>query len=143
MPRAEMSGLCLNRRLRDRMVQHARKADPMEAVGILGGLPPRQVVEVIPLGNLAGPGQFLADPYEQYRAEQALRSAGLTPLAIYHSHPAGGVAPSALDVRFAAGLGLVQIVIALDCPGGAALDLKAFRLREGRPVEVDLSLTDQ
>lgn len=143
MPRAEAGGLCLNRCLCDRMVQHARQANPMEAVGILGGLPPGQVMEVIPLGNLAGPGHFLADPFEQYRAERALRSAGLTPLAVYHSHPAGGVAPSALDVRFAAGLDLVQIVIAVERPGRAAVDLKAFRLREGRPVEVDLSLTDQ
>jgi proteasome lid subunit RPN8/RPN11 len=143
MPRAEAGGLCLNRRLRDRMVQHARQADPMEAVGILGGLPPRQVVEVIPLGNLAAPGHFLADPYEQYRAEQALRSAGLTPMAVYHSHPAGGAAPSALDVQFADGLDLVQIVIALEPSGGTAVDLKAYRLHEGQPVEVDLSLTDQ
>jgi [CysO sulfur-carrier protein]-S-L-cysteine hydrolase len=143
MPKAEVGGLCLNRRLRDRMVQHARQADPMEAVGILGGLPPGQVVEVIPLENLAGPDHFLADPYEQYRAERDLRSAGLTPLAVYHSHPAGGVALSALDVRFAAGFDLIQVVIALNRPGRAAVDLKAFRLRGGRPVEVDLSLTDQ
>jgi proteasome lid subunit RPN8/RPN11 len=56
----------------------------------------------LPLVNLAPDDRsFLADPYSQYRALQRLRAGKLTLLAIYHSHPGGGVVPSAEDLAHA------------------------------------------
>ena len=114
----------------------------MEAVGILGGDRSGEVKQVIALRNLAGPDLFLADPYEQYRAEGALREAGLEVLGVYHSHPGGGIVPSALDLEFAAELDLVHVVVAVGAGRPAGDDLAAYRVDGGEAVEVAVVVTE-
>jgi proteasome lid subunit RPN8/RPN11 len=107
----------------------AREALPMEAVGLLGGRPDGRATLVLPLPNLAGARAFLADPYAQYQAEQALQQQGLVPLAVYHSHPGGGVELSEADRHFARAIPLVQVVIALDRPHRPDVELCAYRVQ--------------
>jgi proteasome lid subunit RPN8/RPN11 len=120
------------------MLDHAREALPMEAVGILGGHPSGHVSQAIPLPNLAGPRAFLADPRAQYEAERRLRSLGLALLAIYHSHPGGGTQLSPADRAFAIHLPVVHIVIALAQLRQPREQIRAYRVKEGAILEVKL-----
>jgi proteasome lid subunit RPN8/RPN11 len=130
--------LTLPRDTHRRMLDHAREALPMEAVGILGGHPSGHVFQAIPLPNLAGPRAFLADPRSQYEAERRLRRLGLALLAIYHSHPGGGAQLSPADRAFATHLPVVHVVIALARPRRAREQIRAYRIREGVTLEVGL-----
>jgi [CysO sulfur-carrier protein]-S-L-cysteine hydrolase len=95
------------------MVRHATEVMPDEAVGLLGGTADGTVRRWVPLPNLLGSTRFLADPYRQFQALRSLAAEGLTPLAVYHSHPGGGVGLSADDRSFASRLPYLQLVIAL------------------------------
>ncbi len=114
----------------------------MEAVGILGGHADGRAAIAIPLPNLAGPKAFLADPLAQYQAERELRQAGLTLLAVYHSHPGGGTRLSAVDQTFAARLPVMQVVIALARLHRAGEELRAYQIREGMITEVPIRVSD-
>jgi [CysO sulfur-carrier protein]-S-L-cysteine hydrolase len=130
--------LVLPRDTHRRMLDHAREALPMEAVGILGGHPNGRVFQAIPLPNLAGPRAFLADPRSQYEAERRLRRLGLALLAIYHSHPGGGAQLSPADRAFATHLPVVHVVIALARTWRPREQIRAYRIREGVALEVGL-----
>jgi proteasome lid subunit RPN8/RPN11 len=123
------------------MIAHARRLAPMEAVGMLGGNSSGEVKEVIALRNVAGRDLFLADPYDQYQAEQMIQQAGSEVLGVYHSHPGGGAVLSPLDMQFAAKLDLVHVVLAVD-PRRSGADVAGYRMRHGRPVQVSVVITD-
>ncbi len=135
-----MEAVCelrLSRRVWERIVEHARAANPREAVGILGGTGDGRVAHVAPLPNLAADGAFLADPRAQFEAERALSRLELIPLAAYHSHPGGTPTLSHAD-RLLANRSLVQLVVALDRAG--RVDMRAYRIGPGVrevPVQVD------
>lgn len=116
------------------MVEHAEAALPEEAVGLIGGDAEGRAMRAVRLRNLASHGFYLADPYSQFRALQELRSKGLVPLAVYHSHPGGGTQLSEADRRFAQELHLLQVVLALARPWRPGVDLRAYRV-EGNRVE--------
>jgi|GEM_PF-2189279 len=110
------------------IVRHAQVAAPMEAVGMVGGHANGRAVVVIELPNLAGPFEFFADPFAQYRAERRLAEAGLTLLAIYHSHPGGGLQLSSADVHFARRWPCAHIVVVPDATGQGRDGLRAYRV---------------
>ena len=110
------------------IVRHAQVAAPMEAVGMVGGHANGRAVVVIELPNLAGPFEFFADPFAQYRAERRLAEAGLTLLAIYHSHPGGGLQLSPADVHFARRWPCAHIVVVPDATGQGRDGLRAYRV---------------
>ena len=114
--------------LYDQMMQHAQRAAPMEAVGLLGGKENGRASALIPLTNVAGPKAFLADPFGQFQAERRLAQDGLHLLAIYHSHPGGGVMLSDADKEFARRWPCAQIVIAVDRPDAYPSEIRAYRV---------------
>jgi len=79
-----------------------RRAAPAEACGLLGG---RDGVARThyPVANIAPcPAEcFEMDPQGQLEAFQAMRERGEELIAIYHSHPSTGAAPSQADLRSA------------------------------------------
>jgi proteasome lid subunit RPN8/RPN11 len=91
---------------------------------------------------LGRPDFFLADPYEQYRAETALRDSGLELLGVYHSHPGGGTLPSPLDLEFAAKRDIAHVVVALHSGGSTPTELAAYRMRNGQLVPLPVVITD-
>jgi proteasome lid subunit RPN8/RPN11 len=112
---------------------------PREAVGLLAGadgLASRQIA----LPNVLGEKHFLADPYAQFRALSQLSAEGLTLLAVYHSHPGGGVQLSALDLAFARRLPYLQLVIAIGRANRPAPEIAAYAMAGSsvQPVTIEL-----
>jgi proteasome lid subunit RPN8/RPN11 len=134
-----MEALKLSHLLYNQMLTYAREALPMEAVGLLGGHSNGRVLSVLPLTNIAAPEEFLADPFDQFKAERQLSRNGLSLLAIYHSHPGGGTQLSASDCSLTFNRSLLQLVIALARPGQVD-DVRAYYLIDGTPLLVDILL---
>ena len=126
----------------DGMIVHASAALPAEAVGLLGG-EGRRVSCRLPLRNVLGAGRFLADPYAQFLALRQLSSEGLRPLAVYHSHPGGGIRPSGDDLRFARALPYFQVIIAIGRPHHPEVEVGAYSLTDGTLREVTLDITPE
>jgi proteasome lid subunit RPN8/RPN11 len=126
--------------LRRQIFSHAIRSRPCEAVGLLGGTPEGVVKQVIPLPNLAASNkQFIADPFAQFCALQRLNSEHLQLLAIYHSHPAGGVEPSQEDLEYARKWSCAHLIIAFGARG--ATRVRAFRCsNEGLLQRVDVPI---
>jgi len=122
------------------MVDHAYAVLPAEAVGLLGGPVPGYATLRIPLPNRAGQKTFLADPFEQFKAERRLAELGLQLIAIYHSHPSGGAQLSPLDLVFARKRACLHIVIALDRVALPGEEMRAYQLMENRAVEVEMRI---
>jgi proteasome lid subunit RPN8/RPN11 len=123
-PRPE---LALTSALYAQMLSYVLQAIPREAVGLLGGSAAGEVSRVIPLDNIATEDHaFLADPFSQYNALRRLREDKLELLAIYHSHPDGGVDPSPDDVAYARHWVCAHVVIAIGASTAAKARVRAF-----------------
>ena len=144
--RAAAERLRVPRSVYDEMIVHARSALPDEAVGLLGGMENR-VLRCLPLPNAlcnaAGRRHFLADPHAQYCALRTLAAARLRPLAVYHSHPGGGVDLSDDDLSFARHLPYLQLVIALDRPHTPAVDVALWAVSDRTADELFLDVMDE
>ncbi len=79
------------------LLEQARKAYPLEMVGILAGT--KQELQILPLDNIAAnpDREFMADPESLLFALKHLRTQNLELLALYHSHPNGPAKPSQTD----------------------------------------------
>ena len=81
------------------MVEHCRREAPMEACGILGGVPPL-VSSIHPLRNVEQSAVlYTADPVDLIATDRALRERGAEWLVIYHSHPRSAPIPSKVDLK--------------------------------------------
>ncbi|OGO13967.1 MAG: hypothetical protein A2Y93_04625 [Chloroflexi bacterium RBG_13_68_17] len=119
------------------MERQVREAAPLEACGLVGG-PPGRGQLVLPVENAAAsPTRFRMAPQGQLDALFSLERRGLELVAIYHSHPAGPVMPSATDLEEAAYPEAAYLIWAPDATGWSC---RAFALREGQfqlvPLEV-------
>jgi [CysO sulfur-carrier protein]-S-L-cysteine hydrolase len=122
----------------DKMVEHAKRDDPIEACGYLAekeGV----VVAAFPLKNVdASPEHFGFEPTEQFAAVRQMRAAELRLQAVYHSHPASPARPSAEDIRLANDPALWYVIVSL---AAASPEVKAFSIRNGEvaaePVEIE------
>ncbi len=135
-----METIWLTSGLYDEIVRHAYAMLPAEAVGLLGGPVPGYASLSIPLSNRAGEKAFLADPFDQFKAERRLTQLGLQLVAIYHSHPGGGAQLSPLDLMFARKRACLQIVIALDREDVPGEEMRAYRLMKQKALEVEMRI---
>ena len=114
------------------MLRHVRMALPREAVGLLGGTAKGEITRVSPLANIADSQlSFLADPYDQFCALRKFAAENLQLLAIYHSHPDGGVEPSQDDLIYAQRWHCAHLIVAVSSREEAEPRLRAFRCRQG------------
>ena len=127
--------------VRQSIIEDAIRTLPAEAVGLVGGKQNHAQV-ALPLRNLAGERAFLADPYDQFRAERALQSQGLDLLAIYHSHPEGCACLSDVDLALANDWSCIQIVVAIESRTSAAR-LRGYRIVGAVPSEIPLICSDE
>ena len=133
--------LRLPRAFLDEMVAHARQEDPNEACGVLAGKD-GLVKALFRVTNVErSPYRYLMDPKEQYQALKACDAQGWEVLAFYHSHTHTEAYPSATDIRLAASWPdpLYVIVSLMD---REAPVVRAFSLREGKPLEMHLLVED-
>ena len=133
--------ICLPAEVRDRMVRHAVSSLPSEAVGLLAGRK-NNVLMALPLRNIVSEGAFLADPYDQFKAEQEISSKALAILAIYHSHPDGCACLSDRDCKFGKDWQCAHIVVSLDTIARRAR-LRGYMLSSRKPAEIDLRYIDK
>jgi [CysO sulfur-carrier protein]-S-L-cysteine hydrolase len=123
----------------DEIFAHARREEPRECCGLIGGTPIGQVRTVYPTRNTAREPlvTYEAAPEDLFSAQRSMRKRGEQLLAIYHSHPRAAVPqPSATDVRLAYYPSAVYFIVGL---GNKQPVLAAFRIseREGRWEAVD------
>lgn len=133
-----MSRYEIPRTVVNRLLGAAQRLAPRECVGVLSGQGGR-ILEWHPLTNIAPEeDRFLADPTEQIQLFRRLREAGREVMAICHSHPRGGGAPSATDLAEAWYPGALYLVVAMGVDG--RLDLNGYLLREGRAEPQELTV---
>ena len=127
------SQLRVARQAVERVLAHAREAEPCECCGVLLGAP-GEITEAVPTRNLADdPNRFLVDPKEHIDARCEGRRRGLEIVGFYHSHPHSPAVPSATDLAEASYPGhLYAIVSLLDEPA----EVRIYRFDGGSLLEV-------
>ncbi|MCH8862320.1 MAG: M67 family metallopeptidase [Proteobacteria bacterium] len=112
--------------------QHARRALPAEACGLIAGRIDNAgdalVTALHPSENLAeGCGSFEIDPALHMRLQRDLRGGDEEIIGVYHSHPSGLAEPSAHDARAAAYAGWVWLITAPRAAGGSGEEATVTR----------------
>ena len=109
--------LQIGRRAYKTMLAHLGAVFPAEGCGFLAGRAGR-LTHVYPIDNqINSPTAFLMDPRQQIEALLAIEAAGLSLLAIFHSHPEGTAVLSADDLARAAYPEAIYLVAALASDG--------------------------
>ncbi len=109
-----------------KMVEHARKEEPVECCGILGGMN-ETVQKSFEIRNLKSSSvQFLMDPQEQLNAFEEMEKSSMKMVAIYHSHPHTLPFPSEMDVQRTFDPEMPSIIISLKKKDEPMV--KAFRI---------------
>ena len=142
--RAAAPAAVLSGAMRDAIVDHARRALPNEACGLIAGdasfeaggratrwLPARNV--------LASPYRYELHPEDLVRLTLEIEAAGEVIWAIVHSHVASPARPSATDLRGYANPGALIVIAALGT-GAAAAELRAWRVAAAEATEVELAV---
>jgi [CysO sulfur-carrier protein]-S-L-cysteine hydrolase len=115
------------------MVAHARADAPDECCGLLVGIAD-QIDEAVPTPSLErSPTRYQVDPAAHFALIRRLRGRDRAIVGAYHSHPHSAAEPSASDIGEAYDPELVYVIVSL---GGAAPEVRAWRIREGVAVEV-------
>ena len=131
-----MKRLILSEEIRQCLVDHVRQSLPREAVGLLAGRASGQVTLILPIPNIAvSDWAFLADQFAQFSALCRLGAAGLELLAIYHSHPGGGLDPSPQDLEYAQAWPCGHVIVALGVDRDSPTRLQAFRCLPSGSIE--------
>lgn len=123
--------------VRDKIVEHARRQAPVEACGYLGAKD-GVVCRHYELTNVdQSPEHFSFDPKEQFDTVRDARSRGLEICAVYHSHPATPARPSAEDIRLAYDPSISYVIISL---AGGRENVKSFRISGAKAAPEPIEL---
>ena len=111
------------------IIEHAKFDAPIEACGYLGEKN-GDIVSVHRMENTDSSGEhFSLKPEEQFAVIKDMRTKGIKPAAVYHSHPESPARPSAEDIRLAYDPGLSYVIVSL----ADSIDtVKSFRIRDGK-----------
>ena len=111
-----------------RIIEHARREDPLECCGILGGRD-KTTMKSFEIKNLEkSPVQFLMDPLEQLNAFKEMENRSMEMIAFYHSHPHTIPFPSEVDVKKTIDPEMPSIIISLKEKDDPVM--KAFLIRK-------------
>jgi proteasome lid subunit RPN8/RPN11 len=114
------------RSIYQKMIEHARREDPVECCGILGGKD-ETVQKSFEIKNVESSSvQFLMDPQEQFNAFEVMENSSMEMVAIYHSHPHTIPFPSETDVQKTFDPEMPSIIISLKEKDEPVV--KAFRI---------------
>ncbi len=131
----------LPRPLINQMLHQAQQSPDREVCGLIGsrnGLP----VRCYPVANVSGePARlFEMDAKGQIEAMRRMREHGEELFGIYHSHPFTPATPSPIDTAEDTYPEALYLIISLGTAG--VLELRGFRLRDGRFQSVELELAE-
>lgn len=121
--------------VRRAIVAQARREQPQECCGLLIG-DRGHVLFAVAMRNIAASAtRYRVDDAAHLELRRVLRqfSPRLSILGVYHSHPAGGAAPSPTDIDEAMYPEWAYVIIGLE-PARALV--RAFRLRAGEAREL-------
>ena len=112
---------------------------PNEACGLLAGTG-STITKFCRLTNADhSPEHYTMIPAEQFAAIKDMRKAGIQMLAIWHSHPASPARMSEEDLKLAFMSDTVYAILSLAVPEDQSL--RAYRIIESKPVEIELTIT--
>jgi len=135
--------------IRDAIVEHARRAVPNEACGLIVGDRPAsdggRALRWEPLRNpLASPYRYAIDPEDLLRLTVETDDADEVFWAIVHSHVASPARPSPTDLRESHYPDSLYVLVSLDPseadPATGAPGIRAWRIVDGAVHEVGLSI---
>src|SRR5262245_52318433 len=119
----------------EQAIEHAKKAYPKEACGLLVGR--NSADRFIPAKNISPNAlQYEMDPAELIGILRDLRETQEDLIAIFHSHPHGPAEPSKTDVErsyYPEAAHLIVSLAELDCPLAVA-----FRIVDGKILPIEL-----
>jgi proteasome lid subunit RPN8/RPN11 len=122
--------LKIPRRFHDEIIAHAKEEDPNECCGLLAGLDGNAARLFRITNSEKSPTRYLMEPREQFAAFKAMRSAGLSLLAIYHSHTHSPAYPSETDVRLAYYPEAHYVIVSLENKANPVI--RAYRIVDGQ-----------
>ncbi|KEZ79087.1 Mov34/MPN/PAD-1 family protein [Salinisphaera hydrothermalis] len=130
--------LILPRGLGDSLLDEARRAGTVEICGLIAASDGQAPVRY-PIANRAARAadRFDMDAAGQIAAFKAMREAGETLLAIYHSHPHGEAEPSMHDRHGHSYPDALGLIIAPAAVRAAAI--RAWAMQTGAPAEVAIN----
>jgi proteasome lid subunit RPN8/RPN11 len=121
----------------DAMLAHARREPSLECCGLLAGRN-GTISRIYPAVNaVENPAtSYEIAPKEIFDRMREMRAEGIEMLGIYHSHPNGKNEPSPRDIDQAYYCEAAYFIISpLE---GAEHPVRAFQIREGRVMELDI-----
>lgn len=123
------------------LVALARAGAPREVCGLLLGPVSGEVIDTVPIMNLATAPEraFHLDERALAHALTSLHASGLELLAFYHSHPASDPRPSAMDIAQSSYPDVAMVIIGLR--PSPALAAWSVRYGEVTPIEIVISTT--
>lgn len=122
--------------VREAITRHALACQPDECCGLIATDADGRIKMVYPLTNsLASPARFTIDPSEHFGAVQHAERSGWDIGGVFHSHPDGDASLSAVDIEQPHDPDWFHFVVGLI----PRVELRAWRIRDGRPMEVPLS----
>ena len=125
---------------------HARHESPRECCGILVGSQ-NEILEAVPAANVADEPlrRYEVSPADHFRQIKRCRDSAtagqpaLRIVGVYHSHPHSAAVPSPTDLEQAFDEYVYVIVGPID--GSAPLEVRGYRLKDGRFADVQLTAT--
>ena len=127
------------RSIYQKMIEHARREDPVECCGILGGSD-ETVQKSFEIKNVESSSvQFLMDPQEQLHTFEVMENSSMEMVAIYHSHPRTIPFPSETDVEKTFDPEMRSIIISLKEKGEPVV--KAFRISKEAIYLEEIAIT--
>ena len=107
------------------MADHARSLSPVESCGYLAGRD-GVITTLFKMTNVDNsPEHFSFDPKAQFQVVKDARTAGLTVMGVYHSHPESPARLSEEDLRLLNDPLMVYVIVSLMTEKP---DTKAFRI---------------
>ena len=122
----------------DEMIAHAREDAPNECCGMVAANDGAMVKVYRARNAEDSPLRFRIDPEEQLQLHNAIDSAGLELVAIYHSHTGSAAYPSQTDVNLALYPDAVYLIISLENSDDP--ETRGFWIRDGKIDDAGLEI---
>jgi len=117
------------------MISHSRSEMPNECCGLLLGRD--RIERAVPMrSDPPAPDAYYMDPEQQIAVFTGMEASGEQLLGIYHSHPAGPLEPSGMDLQLAFHPDALYVIISL--ADAQHPEIGAYRLEEGQFSEVTI-----
>jgi len=129
----------LPRQLVNLILAHVQGSPTAEVCGLIA-VGDDESLSCYPISNRAEDSahRYFMDPRQQIDAMRQMRDRGQQLFAIYHSHPTSAAAPSSIDIADADYPDALYLIVSLNIRG--VLEMRGFRIQDGRSAEVALSL---